>query len=308
MKKTILSFVMMLTMVAAIAGPAITAKPAGKASAAGKASVEFKGDTLVVNDGEEQVTVSGIPALQKVRDKIDQALDDTLATGNGTTVEIGNHQGELSPEDIKYMSDHWGEVAKQIANTSIAGLLGLVLLVLLFRFLNRRNKYRVLEKAIENNYPLNEISLTDAKRSAIYVQQPVVTSAPQAFPNAQPGQVPVGTPISGQTPDNPIVVTNMVNWRALMPAVKWIGWGLAFTLFGFAIGDLENPFWPVGLALTFVGLCKGYIIHNEQKALQEAMKRNPGHQYSTPVREGTPVQPPLDEDYKEDDNTPYQPY
>ena len=308
MKKTILSFVMMLTMVAAMAGPTITAHPAGKATPTGKPSVEFKGDTLVVNDGDEQVTVSGIPALQKVRDKIDQALDDTLATGSGTTVEIGNHHGDLSPEDIKYMSDHWGQVAKDIALASILGLLGLVLLVLFFRFLNRRNKYRVIEKAIENNYPLNELSLNDTKRSAIYVQQPVVTAAPPmpgapaaAAPNA--GGVPVGTPIQGQTAANPIVMTDMVNWRAMMPAVKWIGWGTLLVLFSVAIGDAENPFWPIGLALIFVGVCKGFLLYKEQKALQEAWKRGQMMPpQSTPVREGTPMPPPLDEDYREDDS------
>lgn len=313
MKKTILSFVMMLTMVAAMAGPAITAHPAGKTSHAGKTSVEFKGDTLVVNDGDEQVTLSGIPALQKVRDKIDQALDDTLATGNGTTVEIGSHQGDLSPEDIKYMSDHWGQVAKDIALASILGLLGLVLLVLLFRFLNRRNKYRVIEKAIENNYPLNELSLNDVKRSAIYVQQPVVTAAPPmpgttaaSTPNV--GGVAVGTPIQGQTAADPIVMTDMINWRAMSPALKWLGWGVAGLFFGLAIGE-SNPFTPLGLALIFVGICKGFILYKEQKALQEAWKRGQQMQpHSTSVREGTPMPPPLDEDYREDDNTPYQPY
>ncbi len=314
MKKTILSFVMMLTMVAAMAGPAITAHRAGNTSPAGKTSVEFKGDTLIVNDGNESVTVSGIPAMQQVRDKIDQALDDTLTSGHGTTVEIGNHHGDLSPDDIKYMSDHWGEVATQIAYASIGGLLGLVLLVLLFRFLNRRNKYRVIEKAIENNYPLNELSLNDVKRSAIYVQQPVVTVAPPmagtpaaSAPTAD--GVPVGTPLQGQTAANPIVMTDMLNWRAMMPAVKWIGWGTLLVLFSVAIGDAENPFWPIGLALIMVGVCKGYLLYKEQKALQEAWKRGQMMPpQSTPVREGTPMPPRLDEDYREDDNNTYQPY
>jgi hypothetical protein len=187
-----------------------------------------------------------------------------------------------------------------------------VALVMFFRFLNRRNKYRVIEKAIENNYPLNELSLTDAKRSAIYVQQPVMTAPPvmNAAPAPQqPGQVPVGTPISGQTADNPIVMTDMVNWRALMPAVKWIGWGTVLILFSVAIGDAENPFWPIGLALAVVGLCKGFILYKEQKALQEAWKRaEQMAPKSKPVREGTPMPPSFDQDYREDDNTPYQPY
>lgn len=293
MRKTILTLVMMLTM-----AMAATAVPAIKATPASKAQVAIKGDSLVVSDGNESVTVSGVD-MRKVQERINEALDDTLTTG--TTVEIGNHKGELTPEDIRVISSQWAVTSQVIACATIVGLLALVMLVLFFRYLNRRRKYDVIEKAIMNNYPLNELSLNDSKRSAIYVQQPVVTSAP--------GQVPVGTPISGQTPDNPIVMTDMVNWRALMPAIKWMGWGVLLILFSVAIGEFDNPFWPVGLALVFVGACKGYILYQEQKALQEAWKRaGQMAPKSQPMREGIPVPPPMDNDYKEDDNTPYQPY
>ena len=305
MKKTIFTLVMMLTMALAV-----TAAPVNKAKPANKANIEFKSDTVVVTDGEESVTLSGMPELQKVRDKINRALDDTLTASGGAVVEIGDRKGELLPEDIKEISNQWASVAKQIAISGSFCLLGLVALVLLFRFLNRRNKYRVIEKAIDNNYPLNELSLNDVKRSAIYVQQPVVTAPPvaNAASAQQPGQVPVGTPISGQTADDPIVMTDMVNWRALMPAVKWIGWGTVMILFSVAIGDAENPFWPIGLALVVVGLCKGFILYKEQKALQEAWNRGQQMSPREPMREGIPVPPSFDQDYKEDDNTPYQPY
>lgn len=297
MKKTILSLVMMLTMAMAVsAGPVVKAAPASKTN------VEFKGDSIIVNDGDQSVTVSGLPELQKVRDKINEALDDTLTAGNGSTVQIGDQ--ELSAEDIKYMSDHWGEIAKQMCYASIAGLLGLVALVLLFRYLNRRNKYRVMEKAIENNYPLNDLSLNDVQRGAIYVQQPYVAApAPQ-----QPGQVPVGTPIKGQTPDNPLVMTNVINWRALMPAIRVLGWGVFLALFGLFVCGGDDPFTFIGLALAFVGLCKGFILYKEQKALQEAANRAQQMPPRQTMQTGTPMPPNFDADYKEDDSTPYQPY
>ena len=305
MRKTILTLLMMLTLVLTVAaGPVIKATPAK-----GKANVEFKGDTMVVTDGDKSVTVSGLP-MQRVRDKINNALDDTLTGGSGTTVEIGDHHGDLSPEDVKEISDQWASVVKQMTISGSFCLLGLVALVLLFRFLNRRNKYRVIEKAIENNYPLNELSLNDTRHSAIYVQQPVITAPPvvSGAPVQQSDQVPVGTPLKGQTAANPIVMTDMVNWRAMMPAVKWIGWGTLLVLFSVAIGDAENPFWPIGLALIVVGVFKGFILYKEQKTLQEAWKRGQQMQPSEPMREGIPVPPPLDEDYKEDDNNTYQPY
>ena len=297
MRKTILTLAMTL-MMAFVA----TAGPTGKAAPAeNKPTVELTGDTLVVNDGDQSVAVSGLP-VQKMRDKINRALDDTLTAGNGTTIEIGSHRGDLTPEDIKVISGQWAVTSQVIVCASIIGLLLLVLLVMFFRFLNRRNRYRVIERAIENNYPIEHLPLSDAKRSAIYVQQPVMPMPPMN----QPGnRATVGTPLPG-TPAP--VVTGMVNWRALMPAVKWLAWGLAFTLFGLCI-DLENPFWPVGLALMLVGTCKGFILYNEQKSLQEAFRRAQEKQSQAPVQGntsteatmGTPVPPVFNENNSSND-------
>ena len=304
MRKTILTLAMMLIMAfSATAAPTISATPASKTG------MELKGDSVTVTSGDKSITIPSVD-LQKVNEKINKALDDTLTAG-GTTVEIDGHKGELTSDDIRVISSQWAVTAQAISVASIVGLLALVALVLFFRFLNRRNKYRVIEKAIENNYPLNELSLNDTKHSAIYVQQPVVTSTPPAFngaPAQQSGQVPVGTPLSGQTPNNPVVMTDMVNWRALMPAIKWIGWGTVLILFSVAIGDIENPFWPIGLALVVVGVCKGFILYKEQIALQEAWKRSQQMHPREPMREGIPVPPPMDEDYRDDDNNTYQPY
>ena len=287
MKKTIMTFVMLLMI--ALAAPMATGAPITK--------------TDSVIDASKK-------GVERVREKIDQTLDDTIASSTGGVISFGN-ESEMTPEDIKEISNQRASVAKQMFISGSFCLLGLVTLVLLFRFLNRRNKYRVIEKAIENNYPLNELSLTDVKRSAIYVQQPVVTTPPviNAATPQQPGGVPVGAPISGQTPTNPIVMTDMVNWRAMTPAVKWIGWGTLLILFSVAIGDSENPFWPVGLALMVVGLCKGFILYKEQMALQEAWRRaEQMRPQQDPMREGIPVPPAFDQDYKEEDNTPYQSY
>ena len=292
MKKTILTLAM--TLMLAISVTTAVAKPAIKGNATSQAA-------SAMTTKVDSATMSGVAEMEKVRDKIQAALDDTVASSDGSYISIGRDT-DMTAEDVKVISAHWASVVKELGGFATFGVLGLVLLVLLFRYLNRRRKYSVIEKAIENNYPLNELSLNDFKRSAIYVQQPVVTAAPQ-----QPGQVPVGTPIKGQTPVNPIVVANMVNWRALMPAVKWIGWGAMFVLFSIAVGEGDDPFWPLGVALIVVGLFKGFILYKEQKALQDAFNRAQQMQPREPMREGIPVPPPLDEDYKEEDTT-YQPY
>jgi hypothetical protein len=303
MRKTILTLAMML-----IVAIATSAAPTVKATAASKRPVAARNDTAA---SHATAPVKGID-MTKVQEKINEALDDTLTGGAGTTVEIGNHKGELAPEDIKEISNQWASVVKQITINGSVCLLALVALVLLFRFLNRRNKYRVIEKAIENNYPLNELSLGDVKRSAIYVQQPVVQAPPvvNAATAQQQGQVPVGKPLEGTTPGVPITVSGMVNWRALMPAVKWIGWGVLLILFSVAAGnDGEDPFWPIGLALTLVGVCKGYILYKEQKALQDAWNRAKQQQpRQEPMREGIPVPPAFGSAGDDHQDNTYQPY
>ena len=268
MKKTIFPLVMMLMV--ALATQTTMAVPVTKA------------DSIV--DAKMQ-------GIERVREKIDDALNDTITSNKGSVISVGDNV-EMTADDIKEISNQWASVVKQMVISGSFCLLALVLLVLLFRFLNRRSKYNVIEKAIMNNYPLNDITLNDSKNIAYYVPQPI-------YPASVSNGAPQETPMS---------MTAMSNWRALMPAVKWMAWGIVFTLFGCCVGDYENPFWPVGLALIFVGLCKGFILYKEQKSLQEAMhraqKQMPPRE---PMREGIPVPPPLDNDYKED-NEPYQPY
>ena len=258
MKKTILTLVML--MVAFV-------------TQTGMAAPMTKADSVI------NAKMQGV---ERVKAKIDQTLDDTIATGDRDewAVEMAN-DSDMTPEDIKAISDRWAQVVEIIGTATIIGLLALILLVLLFRYLTRRRRYAVMEKAILNNYPLNDLTLNEAKNMAIYVPQPVM-----------PGQVPVGAPVS-KNGVAPVTMTAMPNWRALMPAVKWMAWGIAFTLFGFMDGG-DNPFWPIGLALIFVGVCKGYILHKEQKVLQEAWELNASRQQE-PMREGIPVPPPMNE-------------
>ena len=263
MKKTILTLVMMLMV--AIATQTTMAVPVTKADS-------------VIN--------AKMQGVERVREKIDQTLDDTIASSNDGVISLGDNN-EMTAEDIKAISTQWANVVKDIALAGILGFLLLLLIILFFRYLTRRRKYDVMEKAIINNYPLNDLAFNETKHSAIYVPQPVITNA------AQPGQVPVGNPIGQHVA--PVTMTAMPNWRALMPAVKWVAWGLCLFLFGCCVCDFDDPFWPVGLALIFVGLCKGYILHKEQKVLQEAWDRNVGYQQQEPMREGIPVPPPMND-------------
>lgn len=308
MRKTILSLAMMLMMtLTAIAEPA----PSTASTPSGAQTEALMSDS---------VKVSGKDAAQAVKDKINDALDDTLSAKSGT-MNIGDQEVDLTPDDIKEMSGQWADVARDIAYASIWGLVSLVGAILLFRHLNRRRRYRVIEKAIENNYPLEKLPISEAKHNTVYVQPPVyqqpVTQQPmpqQPMPQQpmpqQPSRATVGTPLAGNSA--PVVVTGMFNWRALMPAIQWMGAGVFLVGFGVLYSEF---FVLVGLALIFVGLCKGFILYSEQRALQNASFRAQemqpqqyqepqGPQYQQPqepMRQSTPVPPAFTENNETND-------
>ena len=73
MKKTILTLALMLMMaLAATAGPAIKATPASKTH------VALKGDSIVVTDGKDAVTISGLDLQMAKEDALNYGLSVTL--------------------------------------------------------------------------------------------------------------------------------------------------------------------------------------------------------------------------------------
>ena len=310
MRKTILTLAMML-MLAFVA----TAEPAASTT-----STPSGAQTEALTS--DSVEAKGKDAAQTVKDKINDALDDTLSAKSGT-MNIGDQEVDLTPDDLKEMSGQWADVARDIAYASIWGLVSLVGAILLFRHLNRRRRYRVIEKAIENNYPLEKLPISEAKHNTVYVQPPVFQQPvpqaqmpqqpmPQAQMPQQPGRATMGTPLAGNAAAAPVVVTGMFNWRSMMPAIQWMGAGL----FIFGFGVLYSEFFILmGLALIFVGLCKGFILYSEQKALQEASRRAQemqpqqypqpqGPQYQQPqepMRQSTPVPPVFTENNEAND-------
>ena len=152
MRKTILTLAMTLMVaLATVAAPTAPARTGSKPAAALTADSLQKASTI---------------EMQQVRDKIDHALDDTLTGPGGAVARMGG-DADLTPDDVRALSDQWAGVVENIAYGSMIAFLALIFIILLFRYLTRRRRYRVIERAIENNYPLDELSLGDVKRSAI---------------------------------------------------------------------------------------------------------------------------------------------
>ena len=116
-----------------------------------QAAVNRSGDSIIlINNGDTAIVTDS--AMKSV---VIKAINDTIWSSNLN--EDGNFADASDEADRKTATEiatRWANVAETATHTIFVGIVVVVFFCLLFYFLNRRSKYRVIEKAIENNYPL----------------------------------------------------------------------------------------------------------------------------------------------------------
>lgn len=160
MKKTIISFLMaMLCALMVVAAPAHQHKPAGKAaaqvtdSAARQADAADAADAAVIIHNGDTVRIKGGSGMARLNDiiehAVDGALDDTLYNGHDAVAAADN--GE--PIDFNAVNEYWSKSVSEIVIVACFCLVFIVLLVVWFRYLTRRRKYRMIERPSRTTIP-----------------------------------------------------------------------------------------------------------------------------------------------------------
>lgn len=238
MKKFLFILALMLT----VASPLPT-------QATPKAQVARSGDTTtIIADGDTLKFTDSA-----VKSAIKNAVNDTI-WNEGRESE---YDREVTERTIAY---RWADVAQLATTLFIICVVSVVFLCLLFYFLHRRAKYRVIEKAIENNYPLPP---------SLGGMQPFTPTTPQQ-PDAWRPAAPKATlqssayPDTGNTtPAQEVPMYYRANYRAYKSSVTLICVGMALALF-FLFNNAE-PLACLMLMISFLGLGKGLIIYKEQQ-------------------------------------------
>ncbi|MBO6250197.1 MAG: hypothetical protein J6N71_02485 [Muribaculaceae bacterium] len=266
--------------------------------------ISTEADTMMVTDGSDTLRIIG-KNMGKLGERISQALDDTVINRASIDSAVASNVDSWPNDNIMELNRIWSRVANQAISAFWIALGVIIFICLLFGYLRRRRKYRVIEKAIENNYPLPEGILGNKPSSqTIYVQPaPAPAPRPVAPPPAQAWTRPANGPqaagtASGNTQAQPSAVPNAsipagmpVNWRALWPAFKWIVAGLSGMLF-FA---LAGGAWPmVGLCTIplLIGLGKAFILYQDQVYVYQSTPYQPTPEESTPAENEATSTPP----------------
>ena len=260
--------------------------------AAENASVQMRGDSIVVMDGGDTVTVA-MSGLKQLVGKISNKMGDTLVDKSGEAIAVDMIDENYTPSESdlaveQIFSERQNGEQKFIA--IVTGIVfGSILLIVLFSliayYMRRRAKYRIIEKAIENGYELPESFYGNSRNQRPVMPVPPVTLQQPVQP-AQPNapQQPV-MPASG----NGDLLFRLRWHRGARSGMTLSVVGLCFVVFGLAIG--EEFFAAIGLAIILIGAAKialGYFDVRVPMYPQQPIHPNVPQQ---PVHPNVPQQP-----------------
>ena len=236
-------------------------------------NVSLQGDTLIIASDGDTVRLTS----SQITKKLGVLLDDTIIN---MTDEVAEPIERDNKSDWRVrMQEVWSSTAEAIGLAFIWGMVCLIALIMLFNYLKRRRKYKMVEKAIENNYPLPPYIFdghapTQPMWNTHATQQPVqgipINDGTPVEPTADDEDTPTPPPFNvqndpwneqaTQAPQQPAMGTPRINWRAFQNSFILVAVGL-----GLMIMFHETMLVGIFSILVLIGLGKGFIEYQEQR-------------------------------------------
>lgn len=287
MKKFLL--ILVLTLAAALPSQA---RKANINRSGDTTTIVMNGDTVRVTDGE-------------VKKNISKAINDTLWSEKAETADDDETYNYMALDNDARLKEAsmWSSTVKQISISMCFCIMVVVFLSLLFYLLHRRAKYRVIEKAIENNYPLPpSLGGTPTYKQAPQRPDAWRNYAPQQQPQPQPQPQPQAQPQPQQPPYqqgmNAPMQPNMpyrVNYMAYKKSFVLVCVGFMMAMFFESAG--ASPMVCLSMIVVLLGLGKGFVIYKEQKQDQDywqwQMQQQQQQQVPQQPQQNAEQQPPV---------------
>lgn len=284
MKKVILSM-----MIAIFTLPCFNAH-------AEKVNVNMKGDSVVVVTGRDTVTMKS-SALKSIAERIEGKLNDTLLTietGAGTDSNADVSSGNYSSAPVNTYNgrdaysrgldqlDYFVKSGFRFAVLLLCGVVLIVLLCIIAYLLNRRAKYKIIEKAIDNNYPLpDNLFGKNVPRQTIYVTEQTYQANPRQQVQQPQQAVPQGISLGD-------IITRMRYTRGGRSGMNLMMVGLCLVVF-FLVVDAEVPAGICSI-LMLLGAGKLALAYFESKNVIVQQQDNT-QQAQTPQQPQNPPMP-----------------
>lgn len=249
-----------------------------------KTSVSMKGDTTtVIEDGDTTRVVGGIN-IGKI---IERALGDTLVSTADSAEDADGAADDADAYDnreanMRARQAMMQEMVQNIVTCTVVGVIFIIFFSLLFYYLHRKAKYRMMEKAIENNYPLPGTPMMG--RQAPVQSQPIAQPQSQSQPQSAAPQPPVAG-LANLGFNN---VQPYLDWRSFHRSFMLIAVGVALMLFFAAAGSIEMV--ALMSILVLIGAAQALINYQQQK---QVIARQLWQQQHGQQPAAQPQQPPV---------------
>lgn len=245
--------------------------------------IEKRGDTLMIAHGGDTLRLTGTQTIKELTG----ILDDTIVSINEEADQAINDEGEIIDAGTRQFAidsqEIWARVATEAIICCTWGLVFLIIFILLFNYLKRRRKYKMVEKAIENNYPLPPYvfegrtsapsnyyaPVPPVQGSPVLEGTPVNNTEPMVDENGEVVPPPLGVqndPWNGA--QQPVVGTPRMNWRAFQSSFVLVAVGL-----GLMLMFHETALMGIFAILVLIGLGKGFIEYQDQRDAINAWRK-----------------------------------
>ena len=208
-------------------------------SHAANTSISMKGDSVVITDGNDTVIA---PNPKAIVEAIKSSLNDTVISNVAAVADDGENEnaGNADNYERQRYYDYRQRVNTQqtelvITCVVFGSIIFIVFLCLVFFYMHRRAKYRMIEKAIENDYelPTSVAGMYPRNMQQPAAPQPIIVNQPQPGTNQMPPfrRMEASQAYSygrmGGTPTLP----GQYNVQGFKNGAIWAGIGLCLMLF-----------------------------------------------------------------------------
>lgn len=252
---------------------------AAPSEANAKPQITTQGDTTTVIVGADTVRLVGGKAIEnaiksKLNDTIYNGESEVLQDDDSKTTAIDDSDNGFNMYRIAKINSQ-NRLIKLTVFAVFTAFVLIVFIVALFAYLQRRAKYRMMEKAIDKNYQL-PTEITGSQRPA--VQHPATNLWDMPVnPGVQP-QAATGNFAESARP----VAGGPLNWNAYKRSIMIIIAGFVLVCFFLSVDGISMAF--LCSAILLYGLAQAFFTYQNQ--------RNATVYMPTPPQPPTPPQQP----------------
>ncbi len=268
-----------LHILSLLAAAMIAAAPS---EAYAKPQVMTQGDTTLVVMGADTVRLVGTAIESAITSK----LNDTVYNGESETLQkessestVASNRGDRDDEYRIAVVESKNQITKLSVFTIFSAFVLIVFIVAFFAYLQRRAKYRMMEKAIDKNYQLPAEIIGGQRPIA---QQPTINlwdtpADSKAQPQPATSHFTEGTRPAGIT----------YNWSTYKRCILTIIIGVVLVFFFLSLNSPSMAF--LSSAILLYGLAKAFFTYQEQRNAAAHMPVPP--QVPTQPQQPAPTQP-----------------